>query len=101
MSAHPGIAAELFHAALGAGYDLSLLTMSPTERDIDHLVERMCNAERELYLCQRDLLEIRREGPRATRANSATGTLQLCRLNRRQAHRAASDMRARYARGTV
>lgn len=80
MSAYPGIAAE---------------------RDIDHLITLLCTAESELHLCQRDLLEIRREGPRATRANSATGTLQLCRLNRRQARRAAADMCARYARGTV
>lgn len=71
--------------------------MSTTpEHAIDSLIVQMMNAEGERRLCQRDLLDIRREGPRATRANSATGVLQLCRFNRQQALTASARMRQLY-----
>lgn len=63
---------------------------------IDRKIELMLNAEGQRRLCQRDLLEIRREGPRATRQNSAQGSLQLCRLNRERVRNLAADMRALY-----
>lgn len=71
------------------------------EHNIDRLIDIMCNAESELRLNQRDLLEIRRSGPRSLRQDSASANLTLCRLNRQQSRRAAASMRAAYAGGAV
>lgn len=64
----------------------------------DHLIDRavdlLMEAEGARRLCQRDLLEIRREGPRTSRLSSARGYLQQCRLARHLSTTAAARLRA-------
>lgn len=51
----------------------------------------MLNAGDELLACQQELLSIRREGPRRTRASGAKLMLSLCRINR-TLHRTAAAL---------
>ena len=71
--------------------------MSATsEHTIDQLIIMMCNAESELHLCQADLLDLRKEGPRHQRIDPPRCLLQLCRLNRQASRKASTRMRQIY-----
>lgn len=72
-----------------------------SEHTIDRLITILCNAESELHLCQADLLDLRKEGPRHQRINSPRGLLQLCRLNRKASHKAGARLRQLYQGSTI
>lgn len=71
------------------------------EQTVDRLITMMCNAESELHLCQADLLDMRKEGPRHQRIDSAHCLLQLCRLNRQASREASTRIRQLYQRSAI
>ncbi|MFQ2050979.1 hypothetical protein ACK34J_18760 [Aeromonas veronii] len=67
---------------------------------IDAWVNRMLNASNELRDLQRDLLDLRKDGPHGQRTPAKTH-LTLCRLVRRSVKAASSKIRSLHIGGAI